>query len=225
MTEKPTIRELTLTNGLAYPSDEELVMLILGSGTKTMPVEALSARVVKAIAGTNPPELVSELLKIDGIGVTKALAVAAALELGKRHNRTPQALLQQPKDVLPYVQHYAMQQTEHFVCVSLNGSREILSIHVLSKGNGNMAIVRPREIFCEPIKERASAIVLCHNHPAGICQPSDDDVATTLELDKIAQLLGIVLLDHIIITKATYFSFLEHGLLHKELKSDSMKAS
>ena len=225
MNEKPSIRELTLLNGMAYPSDEELVMLILGSGTKAVPIEALSAKVVKAIAGSNPPELVAALLQIEGIGVTKALAVAAALELGRRHNRTPQALLKQPKDVLPYVQHYAMQQAEHFVCVSLNGSREVLSIHVLSKGGGNMAVIRPREIFCEPIKERASAIVLCHNHPSGDCLPSDADIETTSELDRASELLGIVLLDHIIITKTAYFSFLEHGLLRAKPKNDSMKAS
>ena len=225
MKEKPDIRELVLANGLSYPSDEELLMLILGSGTKSVPVETLSARVLKVINSTNPPDFVSELLKIDGIGTTKALTVAAALELGRRQNRTPEVRLKEPKDVVPYIQHYAMQQTEHCVCVSLNGSREIISIRVLSKGGGNRAILRPREIFSEPLKEHASAIVLCHNHPSGICLPSDADIETTLELYKVADMLGIVLLDHIIITKLAYFSFLEHGLLQKLTQPATIKAS
>ena len=215
MIEKPLVRELTLLNGMSYPSNEELIMLILGSGTKAVPIEDLSARVMKVIVRTNPPELVTSLLQIDGIGVTKALAIAAAIELGSRVNRTPQLLLKEPKDVLPYVQHYAMQPKEHFVCVSLNGAREVISIRVICVGGGNMAVIRPRELFGEALKEHASAIVLCHNHPSGNCSPSEDDITTTANLCKAALLLGIVLLDHLIITKTDYFSFLEHNLLEK----------
>lgn len=213
MTEKPIIRELALMNGMSYPSNEELIMLILGSGTRTVPIEDLSAEVMKVIAATNSTELIDELLRIDGIGLTRALTIAAALELGRRVNRTPQAVLKEPKDVLPYIQSYAMQPAEHFLCVSLNGMREVISIRVLSKGGGNMAVIRPREVFCEAIKEHASAIILCHNHPSGICFPSEEDIATTEDLHKAACMIGIALLDHVIITKNSYFSFLEHGML------------
>lgn len=223
MEEKLEVRELALANGMSYPSDAELIMLILGSGTKTMPIEVLAAKAARIIASTNPPDLVNELQKIEGIGTKKALALAAAIELGRRVNRTPQAILKRPSDVLPYVQQYAVQPTEHFVCVTLNGMREVLSIRVLCVGSGNMAVLRPREIFSEPLKERASAMVLCHNHPGGICMPSDEDIVTTLELQKISMMLGIVLLDHVIVTKNSYFSFLEHGLLSDADDIDSMQ--
>lgn len=216
MDNKPEVRELALANGMAYPSDAELIMMILGSGTRAVPVEALAVRAARVIARTNPPELVEELQKIAGIGKNKALALAAAIELGRRVNRTPQALLKTPADVLPYIQQYAMQPVEHFVAVTVNGMREVLSIRVLCVGGGNMAVLRPREIFCEAVKEHASAIILCHNHPSGVCLPSEEDIETTATLKKTSQLLGIGLLDHIIITKNGYFSFLEHSLLADE---------
>ena len=211
--EKPNVRELALSNGMSYPSDVELVMMILGSGTQRMPIEFLAEKVLAAIERTNPPTLVGELLKIEGIGSTKALAIAAALELGRRLNRKPQAFLNNPADVVPFVQHYALQQVEHFICVSMNGAREIVNIHVAGVGAGNVACIRPGEIFCDPLKHHASAVVLCHNHPSGICAPSKHDVSTTESLVEAAALLGIVVLDHIILTKGGYYSFLEHGLL------------
>ncbi|MBP3608652.1 MAG: DNA repair protein RadC [Treponema sp.] len=207
------VRELTLKNGLSYPSDEELVMLILGSGTKKMPIERLATEVIKKVYKSNQNDLIKELLDIDGIGQSKALAISAALELGKRLNRNPQAFINQPKDIIPYIKHYAMQPNEHFVCITLNGGREILSIRVICTGSGNMAIIKPREIFCEAIKEHASGIILCHNHPGGNCFPSKDDIKTTNLLYNAAAVLGISLLDHIIITKNDYYSFTENDIL------------
>jgi len=214
--EKPRIRELVLSNGMSYPSSEELIMLILGSGTQDTPVEKLAPLVLSAIERSNPPELIPQLTAIPGIGKTKALSIAAALELGRRMNRTPQAVIEQPLDVIPYIQHYSMQNTEHFLCITLNGIKEIISIRVLSVGSGNRAILRPREIFSEAIKEHASAIILSHNHPSGNSTPSSDDISTTKVLVNAAQILGIALLDHIIITRTEFFSFLEHGMLPVE---------
>ena len=76
-----------------------------------------------------------------------------------------------------------------------------------------MAIITPAEVFSEAIKEHASAVVLSHNHPSGSIQPSDDDVTTTLRLYQAANLLGISLVDHIIITRTGYYSFLENGVI------------
>lgn len=211
--EKLNIRELTLSNGMAFPSDVELIMLILGSGTRKMPIELLAEKVLKAVEGTNPPELIHALQKIEGIGTSKALTIAAAMELGRRLNRNPQGRLNSPSDIVPFVQNYAMNSQEHFLCITLSGAREILSVHVVCVGSSNMAIVRPREIFCEAIKEHAAAIVLCHNHPSGQCFPSKEDLEMTAEVMDAAMLLGIALLDHIILTKNGYFSLLEHNLL------------
>lgn len=211
--EQIDIRRLTLKNGLSYPNDRELIMLILGSGTKNMPIEYMAGEILKVICANNPEKWVEEMQRIGGVGASKALAVAAALELGRRLNRNPQAVVNKPHDVIPFIKHYAMQSSEHFVSVTVNGAKEILAIRVLCVGSGNMAVLKPSEIFSEAIQERASGIILCHNHPGGNPNPSQEDLDTTKGICRAASVLGLAVLDHIIITKNNYFSFLEHGLL------------
>ena len=212
--DKYEIRSLTLENGLKYPSNKELIMLILGNGTKGCPVDVIADRTIDIIESSNQEELIPRLTNLPGLGVNKALAVAAALELGQRLNKKPEVTINKPCDIIPYVQHYAIQKKEHFIAVTLNGSRELLSIRVICTGSGNMAIINPSEIYSEALKEYASAIILCHNHPSGIASPSEEDIKTTERLSKAAGILGIAMLDHIIITKDSYFSFLEHDILH-----------
>jgi len=211
--EQIDMRRLTLKNGLSYPNDKELIMLILGSGTKKMPIEFMAEEILNTICSTNPENYVEQLQKIEGVGLSKALSIAAALELGKRHNRNPQAMVDSPKDVIPYIKHYAMQNVEHFIAVTVNGAKEILNIRVLCVGSGNMAILKPGEIFSDALQEHASGIILSHNHPGGYPHPSEQDLRTTQHICKAADILGLAVLDHIIITKNSYFSFLEHGLL------------
>ncbi len=213
---KIEIRELTMQHGLAYPSDEELIMLILGSGTKDLPIRELAKQVFGIVLSSNSENLLENLMKIKGMGKSKALMIAASLEFGKRINRNPQLSLKTPADIIPYIQNYAMQKQEHFLCVSLNGAREIISIRVICSGAGNMAVISPAEVFSEAIKEHASAIVLSHNHPSGNPAPSDEDIHTTMRLFQAAEILGIALLDHIIIAKTNYFSFLEHDIMDEE---------
>lgn len=219
-TNKIEIRELTLRHGLGFPSEEELIMLILGSGTKQMPIKALAHQVLGIVMASNAENLVENLIKIKGMGKSKALMIAAALEFGRRFNRTPQVSLAEPSEIIPYIQSYAMQKQEHFLCVSLNGAREIISIRVVCSGAGNMTIIRPADVFAEAIKEHASAVVISHNHPNGNPAPSKADVRTTKRLYQAAELLGIALLDHIIISRTGYYSFLEHGFFEEETLFD-----
>ena len=211
--EKPSIRELTLKNGVAFPSDVELIMLILGSGTPELPIEKLAQKVIIAIDGSNREELVTKLMDIKGMGSSKALAVAAALEFGRRRNSYLKAVINKPRDIIPFINHYAIEPKEHFICASLNGAHEIMQIRLVSVGTINRTLIHPREIFSEPVAEHASAVICCHNHPFGPCVPSEADKASTKQLQEAARILGISFLDHIILTKDTYFSFLEHGML------------
>ena len=84
-----------------------------------------------------------------------------------------------------------------------------------SCGSVTKAIVDPREIFCEPLKERASGIIVCHNHPSGNFTPSANDMTVTKQLEKAGELLGIQLLDHLIVSETGYYSFSENGLIMK----------
>lgn len=207
------IRRLTLKKGLSWPNDRELIMLILGTGSRNMPVECMAERIIKVLCGYNPSQWVEKMCAIEGVGASKALAIAAAMELGRRYNRNPQAVVNTPKDVIPFIKHYSMQSAEHFVCVTINGAREIISIRVLCVGSGNKVLLKPSEIFSEALIEHASGIVLCHNHPGGKAEPSNEDIKTTAVLEEAASLLGLALVDHLIITRNSYFSFLENGLL------------
>jgi len=215
---KPNVREMVLRNGISFPSDEELVMLLLGSGTKQMPVGRLATRVIAAIDDSNPENRIESLQKIQGIGQTKALVISAALELGRRKNAHLSAVIEKPSDIVPYVQHYAMQPKEHFISATINGARELLNIRVISIGTINRTLIHPREIFADAVAERASGIICCHNHPYGPWLPSQADCESTEALREASEILGISFLDHIIITRDTYFSFLEHGLLSERQK-------
>lgn len=210
---QPNIRELTLLNGISYPDDEELIMLILGKGTKNNPIESLAEKVTKTINSSNEEELIPNLKKINGMGESRALIIAAALELGRRRRGILRSSINAPKDVIPFLQHYTLMPTEHFITVTVNGAKEILSTRVVSVGTINKALIHPREVFANAVSEYASGIICCHNHPCGQCYPSNADIDSTKILQKSAKILGIVFMDHIIITKEDYFSFLEHGML------------
>ena len=210
---KPDIRERTIENGLLYPTNVELIMLILGSGNKQMSVDVMAQKINDVLTDSNIDDVVKNLLSVKGVGQGKALAVAAALELGRRHCSHLKALIQTPEDILPYVQNYAMCAKEHFVMITLNGGHEIIKIHLISVGTVSKTIIHPREVFREAIKENASSIVICHNHPSGNCVPSDEDIETTKFLIKASKLIGIPILDHIIFDCDSYYSFLEHDFL------------
>ncbi len=215
MNNKPEIREKALKFGLGYPLDYELVMLILGAGNRQMSVEAMSKKIVDVLDSANNEDMVERLLKMKGIGQSKALAVAAAIELGKRRTCHLGAHITSPSDVIPFVNHYAMSGKEHFLAVTLNGGHNIIQIHVVSIGTTNSAYVHPREVFYEAIKENASAILVCHNHPSGSVEPSEEDIECTRKLLAASKIIGIPLLDHVIIDCNNYYSFLENGLLKK----------
>lgn len=210
---KPSVREKALEHGLSYLFDEDLIMLILGSGTKELPVEKMARKILETLDDSNDSDVVENLLKLKGVGVGKALAVAAALELGKRRNNHLRAPIGNPRDIIPFVRNYSVSEKEHFVVVTLSGSHEIINITVVSVGTLNRALIHPREIFGEAIRENAAAMILCHNHPSGNVEPSKEDILTTENLLEASVILGIEILDHIIVSRESYFSFVEHGVL------------
>lgn len=209
----PDIRELTLANGISYPSDEELIMLILGRGTKGNPIGPLSDKVVSTINSSNETNLIDRLKEIPGMGLSKSLTIAAALELGRRRRGYLHSVIRHPKDILQYVRQYSLEPAEHFITITTNGAHEILSTKVVSVGTVNKALIHPREVFADAVAEHASGIICCHNHPCNQCYPSDADIESTRQLQKASQILGISFLDHLIVTRDSYFSFLEHDML------------
>ncbi len=215
----PEIRELVLSKGLSFPSDSELLMLILGRGTKRNHIEDMATQVLKVIDVSTEKNLIQNLLKIEGVGVTKALCIAACMEFGKRRNLFRKAQVNRACDILPFVKHFSLKKSEHFIVVTVNGSREIINIRTVCVGSANRAIFYIRDIFTNAVLENASAIICCHNHPCDNCTPSEADIECTKRIREAANILGISFLDHLIITKDNYFSFLESGLLESEASS------
>lgn len=213
---RPKIRESALKHGMSFPFDEDLICLILGSGSKFMSVEVMARKIIETLDSSNSDDVVKNLLSLKGVGQGKALAIAAALELGRRRSCHLKAPVRNPLDVLPFLRNYAINRKEHFLAVNLNGSHEIINIHVVTVGIVNRVMVHPREVFEEAIKVNAAAVILCHNHPSGNCNPSDEDIETTRILLEASYILGITVLDHLIIDYENYFSFVEHKLLFSD---------
>jgi DNA repair protein RadC len=206
-------REKLQVKGPEALSDLELMAILLGSGTKGSDVLTVAGRIVKVLDGRNEKLSLGELQKIEGVGPAKASLIAAALEFARRRIRPEGLRISFPPDVLPLIRHFADRRQEHFICVSLNGANEVIATRVVSVGLVNKTQVHPREVFADPITDRASAVIVAHNHPSGSLEPSKEDLDITAQLKSAAEILGIRLLDHIVFNQKGYYSFLEKGLV------------
>ena len=206
-------REKLLKRGASFLSDQELLAIILSKGTKKADVLSLSKKIVRIIDEKGLLFSPHDLTEIDGIGNAKATTIAAAFEFVRRRIKPEGLKIKFPADVLPLIQHYADRKQEHFLCISINGANEIMNVRVVSIGLVNKSQVHPREVFADVISERASAVIVAHNHPHGELKPSDEDIQITKQLKEAARILGLSLLDHIIFNTKGYFSFTEHDEL------------
>lgn len=169
-------REKLQQKGAEALSDIELIAILLGKGTKDCNVMALAERVVKTLAENKERPVLEELRKIKGVGPAKATLIAAALEFARRRIRPEGLKVTFPTDVLPLIQHYADRKQEHFLCVSLNGANEVIKARVVSVGTVDRTQVQPRDVFADPVNDRAAAVILAHNHPSTGVDPSKDDI-------------------------------------------------
>ncbi len=209
-TERP--RERIERLGAKAMRDEELLMLIIGSGNSSRAVNEIADDLLKKL-DANPDLSREEIMLIPGIGKAKAAAIEAALELGRRRVRGKGRTISTPNDIFAEIRHFSSRSQESLIVVALNGAHEVIGTIVATVGLLNRTIVHPREVFSDPLKMRAAAIAIAHNHPSGNIEPSQDDKDITVRLVKCGELLGIRVLDHIVFTDDKYYSFLEHGLL------------
>ena len=206
-------REKLLRKGAAALSDQELLAVLLGKGTTKIDVMTL-ARNVTTVADKKGLDLtVEDLVSLEGMGTIKAMLLVAAIEFARRRIKPEGAKIATPADLLPHVRHYADRKQEHFLCASINGANEILNIRVVSVGLIDRSPVHPREVFADALSDRASAVIVAHNHPSGGLEPSQGDIDITAQLKAAGTIVGIDLLDHIIFNRTGYFSFLEAGML------------
>ena len=133
------------------------------------------------------------------------------MEYARRRIKPEGLKISTPADVLPLIRHFADRKQEHFLSITINGANEVLNVRVVSIGLVDRSPVHPREVFADALSDRASGIVVAHNHPSGNLEPSDADLDVTSQLLQAGKILGIELLDHIVFNRSDYFSFLEAG--------------
>jgi len=217
---KPNVREQAIKKGISSLTDKELIMILLGTGIKGVPVGKLSDEVLNVLGNYNTNEIREQLSLIPGMGPGKTALILAAVELGRRIAAKNSLRVKKPTDIVPFIQSYALKQEEHFLCITLDSSHEIKKLREISKGILNKSLVHPREIFADAITDRAAAIILAHNHPSGIAQPSGADTEVTQIILNASKIIGITLLDHIIVTKTGYFSFREKTTIFENRNPD-----
>ncbi len=206
-------REKLLRKGAAALSDQELLAVLIGKGTPGMDVMTLASKLARLIDEKGLDVKTEDLSQFAGVGDAKATLILAAIEFARRRIKPEGAKVVTPADLLPHVRHYADRKQEHFLCASINGANEILNIRVVSIGLIDRSPVHPREVFADALSDRASAVIVAHNHPGGGVEPSLSDVEVTKQLKAAGDIVGITLLDHIIFNRTDYFSFLEAGRL------------
>ena len=217
-TERP--RERLKDLGAQALSSSELLAIVIGAGTARGSALALAHEVLSRAGGSwrrLAAQPVAALTSVHGLGPARAVAIHAALEIGRRmaaEARDEGAPLRSPRDVwLAYATRLEDLPVEEFHVAVLDAQHRLDRDITITRGILNSSLVHPREVFREAIAERAAAIVLVHNHPSGDPTPSADDRSITAQLVAAGRILDIPVADHVVIGRGRYLSFAEAGLM------------
>jgi DNA repair protein RadC len=212
-------REKLMLKGKSVLSDAELVAILIGSGSRNESAVDLSKRIL-ANVDHNLNALgkvsLSQLMQFKGIGEAKAISIIAALELGRR--RRAEDVVELKKITSSKIIFEIMQPIigelphEEFWIIYLNNSNKVISKSQLSKGGITGTLVDVRLVFKTALELGATGLILCHNHPSGALIPSDADKQITRKLKIAGDSLEIKVLDHLIVTESSYYSFVDEGI-------------
>jgi DNA repair protein RadC len=212
-------RERLAQVGPAALSDEELVALLLGTGSHGQSVRLLATRLIEATGGIAGLERMGagRLAQLAGVGPGKACRLVAAVELGRRVLSRPLvrgARLACSRDVDAAMRpRLDREPVEHLLAIPLDARNRTMGELPIARGGSSHCPVRPGDVFRALLQEGATSVVLVHNHPSGEPSPSPEDVAMTERLREAGEVLGIAVVDHVIVGREGYFSFLDAGLL------------
>ncbi|KIA85435.1 DNA repair protein RadC [Flavobacterium sp. AED] len=212
-------REKLMLKGKSVLSDAELIAILIGSGSRNESAVDLSKRILGSV-NNNLNALgklsISQLTNFKGIGEAKAISIIAALELGRRRRAEDAVELTKitsSKTIFEIMQPIIGELPhEEFWIVYLNNSNKVISKSQLSKGGITGTLVDVRLVFKTALEMGATGLILCHNHPSGTLIPSDADKQITRKLKLAGDSLEIKVLDHLIVTETSYFSFVDEGI-------------
>ena len=213
-------REKMARHGAEVLSNAELLAIIINNGNKEKSAVELAKDILK-LGADNLDELgklsLKDFQKIKGIGIAKAIAITAALELGRR--RSGGNLLQRTKvtssiEIAVYLRSILKDNNnEVFAVLFLNQANKIKNFKIMSKGGITGTVADPRIILKQALDEGATSLVLSHNHPSGNLSPSRADQELTQKIKQAASYFDIKILDHIIVSDEGHYSFADEGLL------------
>lgn len=212
-------RERLARVGVEALSDAELVALLLGTGARGVPVEVLAASVLAERGGLGGLERagLGVLAARVGVGEGKACRLLAAVEVGRRVGAVPLsrgARLTSSRDIDAALRpRLARAEVEHFVAIPLDAKNRPTGELRIASGGLSVCPVSPSDVFRALLRESASGVIFVHNHPSGDPAPSREDQLITERLLRAGELLGVRVLDHVILARDGYFSFLDAGLL------------
>jgi DNA repair protein RadC len=212
-------REKLQRLGAASLGDNELVAIVLGSGSRECGALELANRLLQRSGGLHglTRTAFGELHLVPGVGNARAAQVLAAVELGRRtlvRGGTERPRLGTPRQLASYLlPQYGAGAVEQFGIVMLDTKHRMIRIKILSIGSLDTTVVHPREVFREATSASAAAIVLFHNHPSGDPTPSADDLVLTTRMVNAGDIMGIDVVDHLILADQRYFSLVEAGRL------------
>ena len=213
-------REKLLIKGAAVLSDSELLALLINNGNKEKSAVEIAKDVLQ-LGGYNLNELgklsLKELQKVKGIGMAKAITIAAALEIGRRRHASAaleKTVIKTSGDIAQYLRAIIKDfKYEVFAVLFLNKANKINHFEIISRGGLTGTVADPRVILKIALEQEATSIVLCHNHPSGNLRPSKADEELTQKIKIAAKYLDISVMDHLIVSEEGYYSFCDSGLL------------
>lgn len=210
-------REKLKRLGASQLKEYELLSLIFRTGTVKHDVLDISNKILH---NRNLKQLsymsFAELLKMKGLGESKASSLVAAFEIGNRVFDTltnELVIINSPSDVSMLLSDIKSASKEHFVAILLNARNHLMRKETVSIGTLSTSLVHPREVFEPAIRYNSASVIVAHNHPSGDPTPSDADIRITAQLVKAGEIMGIEILDHVIVSKQTFLSMKAEGYI------------
>ena len=215
-------REKLEKKGVQALHKKELLAIILRTGIKGKNVLQVAQDILSKYGGKKLIDVsYKEVRNMHGVGPSKAAQVIAAIELGKRLYKEKvekEIFINSSEDVFKEVNHIKENKKENFVVLYLDARNKLIYKETVSIGTLNANLVHPREVFEPAVRKLAAQIILVHNHPSGDPEPSEDDLELTKRLIESGKILGIEVIDHIVVTKKSFFSFKDKGLIKESYR-------
>ena len=204
--------------------DNELLALVIGSGSRNIDALGLANRLIECAGGVHAltRATLDRLQQVRGIGRARAAQILAAVELGRRtlvRGVSDRPRLTSPRQLAGFLlPQYGTAPVEQFGVVMLDTKHHVIRIKIVSIGSLDTTVVHPREVFREAASASAAAIVLFHNHPSGDPTPSPDDLLLTTRMVNAGHIMGIDVVDHLILADQRYFSLVEAGRIQHRIE-------